>query len=245
MKKLVLTSVLLSGVSLEAMAVEQIMNAGKAVFTGWSGDVEAGGTFSNGNTEEKEYNLNLDVQKDGEAKKWGYKFEAYAEGEETNNVTTEEEYRTLVQARYNVSDVNYMFGELTYLNDRFEGYKMRLTETLGYGHKFYNTEIFKMSGEVSLGMRQTEFTDETDENSFITKFALDASYRFAENLSFVEDLDIGVAESTSVLSESAIKVDFTKNLYGKVAYEVEYNSDVPEGTKETDTTLSFKVGYSF
>ncbi len=247
MKKTILASVLLTGLSLQSHAAEMpnLLGAGKAVFTGWDGSVEAGATFSNGNTEEKEYKLNLKAKKDGEAKKWGYKFEAYAEGEENQGVTTEEEYRGLAQARFNVSDVNYVFGELTYLNDRFEGYEMRMAETLGYGHKFYNTDIFKLSGEVSLGMRQTDFTDGTDENSFITKFSVDAVYKFAENLSFVENLDIGIAESTSVYSESSIKVDFTKAFYGKVSYEVEYNSDVPATARETDTTFGFKLGYSF
>jgi putative salt-induced outer membrane protein len=245
MKKFILASTLLTSLSMQAVAMENLVNAGKDILTGWKGDIEAGATFSNGNDEEKEYNLDLKVQKEGDAQKWGYKFEAYAEGEEKKGVTTDEEYRALIQARYNVSETGYVFGEFAYLNNRFEGYKSRTTETVGYGHKFYNNEEFKLSGEVSLGMRQTEFTDETDENSFITKLSADAMYKINPQLSLVQELEIGLSESTTLLSETALKYDFTSNFYGKLAYELESNSDVPAGTKETDTTIGFKIGYSF
>lgn len=230
---------------MSAMAMESIVNAGKDMFTGWTGEIEAGATFSNGNDEEKDYALDLKVQKEGDAQKWGYKFEAYAEGEEKNGKTTDEEYRGAFQARYNLSNINYVFGELTYLNSRFDGFDSRVTETVGYGHKFFNNEEFKLSGEVSLGMRQTEFTDGTDENSFITKLSADAMYKINDNLSLIEELEIGLSESTTILSETALKVDFTESLYGKLFYEIEYNSEVPAGKKDTDTTFGFKVGYSF
>ncbi|MAF31299.1 MAG: hypothetical protein CMF60_03745 [Magnetococcales bacterium] len=245
MKKLILTSVLLSGTTFNAFAMEKFIDAGVNVFTGWTGDIEAGATVSNGNDEEKDYSLDLDVKKDGEAQKWGYKFEAHAEGEEENGVTIDEEYRALLQARYNLSELNYVFGEFTYLNDRFEGYESRMTETLGYGHKFYNTESFQLEGEVSVGMRQTQFTDGTDENSAIAKLSADMMYKLNGHLAIEEDFEIGFADSTTMLSETALKVDFTKSFYGKLFYEIEYNSDVPEDTKETDTTFGFKVGYSF
>lgn len=247
--KTILATALLSCAAFPAMSAENFLvaglNAGKEVFTGWAGNVEAGATLSNGNKEEKEFNLDLKAQKEGDAKKWGYKVEAYAESEEEENKTIDEEYRASFQARYNISDVRYAFGEFSYLNDRFEGYKQRLTETFGYGYKFSNTEQFKLSGEVSVGARQTKFTNDKNENSFVAKLSVDAMYKFNDNVAFVEDFELALANGTNMLSESAIKVNFTESFYGKTFYKVEYNSDVPANTKETDTTLGFKLGYSF
>lgn len=210
----------------------------------WSGNVELAANYSSGNTETQDYKAASSITYKAEIWENTIDFNAYSSKEE--GVQNDEEYRVKNQTRYNLSEKDYAFGEIEYVNDRFSGFDMRLTENLGYGYKFYDTDDFKLNGEASLGARQTEDSDGNKENSFLQKLAGQLSWDIHDGVTFTENVALSFAKDTNIFeSESALKTQIMEKTYLKLAFNVEYISDVPDDKENTDTQTSLGVVYEF
>ena len=216
-----------------------------SLFEGWNKNIEAGATYSSGNTEEETTNVAIKLNKEGSVQQWGHTIKLAAKSSKDDGVRNEEEYRAATQSRFNTTEDDYKFIELEYIKDRFSGYDYRMSENIGQGKKFYDTENFKLAGEASLGLRQTEDTNGSKDNSMLVKFAAKANWQINEHVALSEELSVAIADTTITLSETAIKNALSDNLYFKMGLTIEHNSDVPAGTDNTDTTTSINLGYSF
>tara|TARA_R110000868_G_scaffold189695_2_gene433084 strand:+ start:129191 stop:129925 length:735 start_codon:yes stop_codon:yes gene_type:complete len=215
------------------------------IFTGWEGDIEAGANFASGNTNKENLRFGATLNKEGEAKAWGHTVKASAHSATENNIRSEEKYRIIGQSRYNISTTNYVFGEAEYVNERLNGYQYRVSEGIGYGHKFYNTKQLRVAGEVSVGGRHSLDTQEVKENSALAKLSGKANWVINESIELAEDFSISFADSTITLSETSLKNKLSESLYLKVGVTIEHNSDVPSAKKNTDTLTSLSLGYKF
>ena len=217
----------------------------KNVVTGWEGNLDFGASFASGNTEKETIHGGLDMNKDGEEGGWGHTLKASVDSAKESDVQSEEEYRVLGQSRYNVSETDFTFVELEYVNDRFSGYQYRVSEGVGYGRKFYNSETFKLVGEASVGARQEKDTDDKESNGFLGKLAGKMQWKINDNVSLHEDVSVAFSDTTITRSETSLRNALSENLYLKLGLTVENNSEVPEGTEKTDTTTTVGVGYRF
>lgn len=213
------------------------------ITAGWTGEADFGFSFSTGNTEKEDLNFSTKLNKDDGD--WGHTLKAQVYSAKDSDVRNKEEYRVDWQTRRELSKVDYLFGEVGYVNDRFSGFDSRINEGIGYGYKFYDTEEFKLSGEVSIGGRHTKFTTGVKENSALGKLAGKMDWKINDNVSFTEDLSISAADSVIIRSESAIKTALSESLYLKLGFDIEQNNDVPATKDETDTLTKVSVGYKF
>lgn len=210
----------------------------------WSGEAEAGINISTGNTEEE--HADAKVRLDHEKGKWHNTLKLKAYGSKENGVRTGEDYRSEFKSRYALTEKDYVFGDLEYVNDRFGGFESRLSETVGYGRKLYDTEKFKLDAEAGIGARQTSYTNGTDENTLLQTLGANAEWEITEGIDFREELKMSFGEDTTVTeSETSLKTTLYKNLYLKFGVDVEHVSDVPPGTENTDVVTTLNVGYSF
>lgn len=217
----------------------------KSTITGWDGDVAFSASFASGNTEKEEVKGELQLNKEAPAKEWGHTIKASAHSSKENDQQSEEEYRILGQSRFNLSEKDFAFGELEYINDRFGGYQYRISEGVGYGRRFYNNETFKLVGEVSLGARQEKDTSDKTSNNVSSKLSTKAHWHINDNLELHEDLSVVFSDGTLTRSETSLRNDMTDSLYLKVSFVYEHNSDVPDDKESTDTLTSVGVGYRF
>lgn len=241
--KIIISTV--ASVFLTGVASADVNSMVENVLTGWTGDVEAGASISSGNTEKQVMRFGLNLNKEGEENAWGHTVKATANSSTENDIRSEEEYRLSGQSRYNISATDYTFAELDYVNDRFSGFQYRISEGIGYGRKFYDTETLRIAGEVSVGGRHTLDTLDEKTNSALAKVSGKVNWDINENIEFVEDLSVSFADSTIILSDTAVKSKLSENLYLKFGVTIEHNSDVPSKTEKTDTLTSFSLGYKF
>ena len=69
-----------------------------------------------------------------------------------------EKYQAGGRTRYNLTDRNYLFGQASWLSDRFNGYDSRSTLTGGYGRQLLNGPLSDLRVEFGPGVRHDENT---------------------------------------------------------------------------------------
>jgi len=208
----------------------------------WKVNVEAGLLFQTGNTEKEDYSLSTVVEHDFD--QWANTLTVKAASTKENQKRASEEYRILDQARYKLSDIDYAFAELEYVNDRFSGYNYRVSENIGYGRVLYKTDDLGLTGEISAGMRQSEQNGEDMENSVLGKVSAKANWDISEGLKLTEDLSVAVASDSIITnSNTALKTQLSEKLYLKLGLDIEHISDVPDGRENIDTKTMLTIGY--
>ncbi len=210
----------------------------------WSGKVSFGYLATSGNTENSNLNGNFEI---GYATgSWGHLLDAYAINASEDNVNTAEAYGVGWKTEWNMSEVNFLYGRLSYRNDRFSGFPTQFSQTVGYGRRFITTAAHTLNAEAGAGARQSERADGVDENDFILNAGLQYKWTFSETANFTQDLGIEYGENNTYLeSVSAVTARLIGQLALVASYTIKNNSDVPVGSEKTDTFSAIALEYAF
>lgn len=210
----------------------------------WEGNVELGASFEAGNSEEERLHVAGNYSYDFGTWKNITKFSG--ENQKSEAIRTNEEYRINNQSKLALSEKDYSFLELDYVNDRYSGFDYRLSETVGYGRTFFKNQKLNWIGELGLGARQTKSTSSTSDNNLLVTARTQANWAITDTLSAEQELKSAYSvENLISSSHTALKSSITKDLYLKLAFDLEHIGDVPADTKHTDTKTSLMVGYEF
>lgn len=76
-----------------------------------------------------------------------------------NDERSSEKYAVGGRSRYNLTDMNYVFGQGSWLTDRYNGYQQRDVVTAGYGRQILNGPVHSLRFEFGHGVRYDEYTD--------------------------------------------------------------------------------------
>lgn len=209
-----------------------------------TGSTELGANFESGNTDAQDLNAKLKLKKT--YGKYEHTFTAKAKISEEDDVTTDEEYEADFNSRYNWSDVDYLFGELEYINDRFGGFEYRTSELVGYGRKLYNDDIMNWEAEIGAGLQQTNPTVGSNENSWLVRGTTRYDWQITDGWDFETELTSSLSKDNIFTEwDSGLKTALMENLFLKFGVNVDHTSDVPAGTKHIDTQSMVNVVYEF
>jgi putative salt-induced outer membrane protein len=210
----------------------------------WSGAVSFGYLATSGNTENSNMNGSFEI---GYATgDWTHLFDAFAINASEDNVNTAESYGAGWKSEWNMSEVSFLYGNLSYRNNRFSGFPTQFSQTAGYGRRFISTPAHTLSAEAGAGARQSERADGVDENDFILSAGLNYKWSFSETANFTQDLAIEYGENNTYLeSVSAVTARLIGQLALVASYTVKNNSDVPVGSEKTDTYSAIALEYAF
>ena len=209
-----------------------------------SGNIDAGIQIANGNTKKQDVNTSAKINYKGDG--WSNTLSLSARGSEEGNVRTNEEYIVNNQTKYDITEKTYSFLELEYVNDRFSGYDYRNSELIGLGYKLYKSDNFSVTGEASVGARQSQLSDNSKESSMLGKVGAKAEWKMTENITLSQDINSSFgAESVISTWDTNIKTKLTDSMYLKFNYNLQHIDDVPAGVQHIDTFTSIGVGYEF
>nr|VUD29202.1 membrane protein [Raoultella sp. NCTC 9187] len=62
----------------------------------------------------------------------------------SNDQRSSEKYAVGGRSRYNMTDSNYLFGQASWLTDRYNGYQQRDVLTAGYGRQILNGPVHSL-----------------------------------------------------------------------------------------------------
>lgn len=210
----------------------------------WSGNVRLGYLSTTGNSDTENMNFAFGV---GYARnKWTHALAGSAVGASDTDQTTAEAYTLGWKSTYDFTEFDYLFGRVDWLKDRFSGYDQQLSETVGYGRRLINRPNQFLNVEVGAGARQSKLRNGDDENEAIVRLGANYQYQFNESAQF--NFDLGVqsgAENTFTEGVAALKTRLIGSLAAVLSYTVRNNTDVPAGSKKTDTLTSVALEYTF
>lgn len=214
----------------------------------WKVHIEAGGTFSKGNTNQKSLfsKNNFDYKKD----KWTEIFKSRLENTEVNRVRAKERYDLNNQLRYNFSEKNFRVLEAEYIDDRYAGYDYRASLTYGYGRNIIESKETKLASQLSFGARQSQFTNGNSESSWLVRLTTNFEHKFKEDIIFSENLDISIDKNVLITkSDSSLKIrlkGINNSLFLQLGYFFENRSNSSQSNvKKTDSTLMTMIGIDF
>ncbi len=205
--------------------------------TGWKGQVELGVLLTGGNTENRSINAKASIKR--EVEKWRTSAGITALNTADKVSTTAEKYGLTGKADYKLDQKSYLFGVLTYEDDRFSGYEYQATESIGYGYRAVDNGTVVLDLEAGPGARQSKFIGGVSENEAILRLGGRLLWKISEKASFSQSLvsDIG-KDLTVTKSISALQAQIVGNLAMKTSLTLNNNSEVPVTTPVTEKTNS-------
>ena len=219
----------------------------------FSGEAELGWVSTSGNSESDNLTFKAKGSKGYGKVTHNGVFEALNSSNTSNGEKNRSAERYLLSYKvdYKLTEKGYAFGNINYENDRFSGYDQRVSELVGYGHQFHDNETLKTSAEISVGARQSDltFADEegnTSENEAVVKVLGNLAWTVTDTTQFTEELSVEAGEESTISkSVSGLKVNINSTLAMKLTYTIKHTSDVPAGTRNTDSERVVTLVYSF
>ncbi len=211
----------------------------------WSGLGELGVVSARGNTETDTVNGRVELE---------FTRERWTNGSVVSGVYTRDSDETRAsrfvlanKTDYNLSERNYLLGALRYDRDRFADYSYQTTASVGYGHRFFDTERHKLRGEIGPGVRYAEFRESGENDTdFIVRGFLNYAWQISETAELKNRLLVeSSTDNTFSENELSIQVAINDRLALKAGLAVRHNSDVEPGTKNTDTLTTANLVYNF
>ncbi len=214
-------------------------------FSGWSGEVELGGAFTTGNTEERTLDGALQLRRENAT--WRHSAQSEFEWTNTDDKTTRQRLQAEYQLAYNLSRRSYLFGMAAYEDDRFSGFDYRLLESAGVGYRLLYGDTYFLDVEAGAVARQsTVETTGVSEDEYGGRFKAIFEWNITDKLTFENEASALVMDdSTTVEASAGLKVGFSKSLAARLRFDYERNSKVPAGKKKTRTKTRITLVYGF
>ena len=211
----------------------------------WSGSAELGATSTSGNTDTRNVNAKAEVLY--ELDRWRHTLNGEALFASDSGEDTAERYVAAYQADAKLSPRSYLFGTVRGEVDKFSGYDYRLSEALGYGYRVWEAgDLGHLDLEGGPGARQSKPENGAREDEAILRLAAKYRHSWTATTRFSQDFLVESGEdNTYAESVTGLKVRINSALAMKLSFTAKRNSEVPAGTKKTDTLSAVNLVYDF
>ncbi|MCW8933597.1 MAG: DUF481 domain-containing protein [Gammaproteobacteria bacterium] len=210
----------------------------------WKASAELGFVMTSGNTETETLNAKANVSTD--RTQWRHKAEITALKSSDDISTTAEKYTLMGKSDYKLEGKNFLFGVITYDDDKFSGYDYRATEAIGYGRRVIEETDMTLDLEVGPGARQSKLDSGETDSEGILRAAATFDWTISKTSKFSEALTVEAGEDVTVTkSVTSLASQIEGNLSMKITFTYKNTSEVPVGVEETDTETAITLVYNF
>ena len=213
-------------------------------FDGWSGQGEAGGFTSSGNTSVTGISLGLGLTKT--TRQAVHNLRGQFDWQKDLGVVTRERVLAGYEGNFNLTPRLYSLATLSYERDRFSGFNSRYAGSLGLGYRIFTGPRLKLALEAGPALRQTAFTDGLDETSVAGRGGLTARWQITPAVVLTENASVFYESyNTSFASLTALTARINGALSARLSLQVNTESNPPAGRKTSDTTSRATLVYNF
>ena len=215
----------------------------------WAGNAELGFIQTSGNSDTQSFNGKFNISRELQPLKTGFKFEALTSEESGDQ--SKEKYYSEFKIDYSLGEFDYFTSQLSYEDDRFNGYQYQSTLSVGYGYRAWHDQLGKLDLEVGPGYRRNALESRNDkgekvEEDAVGRFALNLEVKLSDSATFTEVFTVEGGESNVVYkSDMGLQSTLIGALAMKINYQVKHTDTVPEGTKNTDSLVGVTLVYNF
>lgn len=213
-----------------------------------SGRVNFALKIEQGNTDKNEVDLDFELdyrRRWHRLESWGELEYDTSRGDKTTDTwSLDNNYRRLFKSPW------YASAWLYFKHDRFADLRLRYLAGPALGYTFAEGQPRNLRAEAGLFYFEDDFYDQTDQRYWGPGWYLDYDqFVWKERLQlYHKQYGVVAADGSNKnlwRSWTGIRVPLAAGFVGSVEYEVDYDSEPAIGTKNTDTTLRFKLGYQW
>ena len=240
-KTLLATSLLSSALILPSLSFAEEVT--------WAGNAELGFIQTSGNSDTQSLNSKFKMSREEGPFKSGLRLVALSS--EESGERSKEKYLAALKFDYAIGEKDYLTSQALYEDDRFNGYQYQSTTTIGYGYHAWKDENGKLDLEAGPGYRRDALEDRNEHGDKVIeeavgRLSLDLLVNLGESAKFTEAFTVEAGDSKTVYtSDMGLQSTLTGSLAMKVSYEVKHTTDVPDGTKKTDSLVGITLVYDF
>lgn len=208
----------------------------------FEGNIQAGYTAQTGNTTNS--SLSADTTMTWFNTNTANSIWGSARNTSSSGVRSSEKYQAGARSRYNLDDNNYVFGQGSWLSDRYNGYRARDVGAVGYGRQIWSGPVHTLNLEAGPGVRHDEFEQGGNSTRALAYASGAYSYKISDTAKFTQGLSVLANDETTYNSETALTVAINTHFSLKLAYDVTYNTKPPASAPDkTDTVTSINLVY--
>jgi len=207
-------------------------------------EIELGGLFTSGNTEEESLNFAgaIDIIQDD----WEYRFSL-------DGLYSSSESEVKGQRLYGVALANYSFSENAYFrsrvsheNDRFSGFDSQSDFTVSYRRGFLqNRSDMDLILNTGVGIRWSRLNG-SDFDEPILRVAGEYEWIISNSATFSQELAVEYGTDSNIYrSDTGITTQILENLSLRFSLRLKHQTEVPSGRDETDseTAVTFVMNF--
>ena len=219
----------------------------------WKGQGEVGLVKSSGNTDSENFNVGLEFSKKTEV--WRHEIGAKYFKSSSNGIDSADSFSADYIAKRALNERSFLFAELGYLDDSFDGFTEQSSASIGYGYKVFDTEPMAWEVGVGVGYRDTNQLIKLDDGSELegkdvsgATFVLHSAYRnqITANTAFIDKFKAEIGSDNSFFeNEAALMVSMSEKFALKAGLLIRHNTDPAPGADDTDTLSSMNLIYHF
>lgn len=221
--------------------------ASRSVFEGWKGEGQIGAGLSSGNTSETSAVLGLTLTRQGLQAR--HKLSGLVDYLRTNGVTVRQRYAVDYQLNLSMGDHLSLVGTLGWERDRFAGYARRFTESLGLGYRAIDEDRMKLDLSAGPALRQTRYifiNSPVPEDGLAGRGSLDWRWTIRDGVVLTETASVlAASDDTTLISTTGLTAKINGKLSARLSYNVQKETNPPNGLKSTDTATRATLVYGF
>ncbi|MBP2171192.1 putative salt-induced outer membrane protein [Erwinia toletana] len=211
--------------------------------TPFEGSASAGYLAQSGNT--KSSNATAATNMTWYQTRTAYSLWGNASNASSNDERSSETYQIGGRSRYNMTDYDYLFGQASWLSDRFNGYDGRSILAAGYGRQILNGPVHSLRVEAGPGVRYDDYHEGGHDTQPLAYGAVSYNWQLTDNTKFIQGVSVLGSDDTTVNSETGLQVAINEHFSLKMAYNVTWNQNPPESAPDhTDTKTTILLSYA-
>lgn len=210
----------------------------------WEGDAELGLALNSGDSDERSLFFGMELNRDmGEV---SHAFSASLDVARRGGETSKERYLADYQIKWHNWERAFLFGYAQIDVDQLSGFDYRLIENIGFGYALLDRPRHKWSVEGGPGLRQTKLAADGTEVEFLGRLSSSYAWQISDSASF-ENATSAVSGTERITLDNTAELSTAINasLSAKLSFNYRYDSNVPAGAANTNTTTKATLVYDF
>lgn len=214
-----------------------------SMFERWEGRGELGGFKSTGNSDTAGISAGFAITRNGID--WRHKLTGSADVQRTDGDIDREQFAFGYEPQRTLGTRAFAYGLAGVERDRLQGIGWRSTLSGGIGWRLVERETIAVSVKAGPAWRRTHYLTASDESHLSALSGLSARWAISDALTLTEEAEAIVDGQQTFRARTGIEARFDTHLLGRIAYEVDHESDPPPGAVGTDTLTRLTIVYDF
>lgn len=210
---------------------------------------ELGFIRTTGNTENQTIALKGDIVY--EVEKWRHTGHAEGYGQEAkddqgDSVVSAERYELSGKSDYKFTELDYVYGIIKLVKDRFSGFDYNHIVSSGYGHKVIKQDNMELDLEIGPGVRFFKIENGVSDEEAILRLAANYWWKISDTSTFTQELSTDIGEEiTSTESVTGIQASINSTLALRFTYTIRHRSKVPDDNVKKDTEAAMTLVFTY